>query len=170
VTAKGYHREIVTPDQAEAGAWGIWGKTLTTDTIGAVEMNKKTVQSTAIGLVLGAITIFIHLLLSKQQGLEFSSMLLVLIGSIYYGFALLSHNRNAAIVEITVASAFVTMGILGLWVSPWVLIIGLFLHGIWDIAHHNKSSNLVEIPKWYIPFCATYDWIIAIYLVFLTLK
>ncbi|MCF6320881.1 MAG: hypothetical protein L3J32_03835 [Rhizobiaceae bacterium] len=133
-------------------------------------MNQKTIKPITFGFALGVGTIFIHLLLSKKQGLEFTSMLLVLIGSIYYGFALLSHNRNAAIVEIAIASVFVAMGIFGLWISPWILIIGLFLHGLWDIAHHNQNSYLVEIPKWYIPFCATYDWIIALYLVFLTLK
>ena len=59
------------------------------------------------------------------------------------------------------------MAAAGLWISPWILIVGLFLHGFWDIAHHNQTFKLVKIPKWYIPFCATYDWTIAAYLIYL---
>jgi hypothetical protein len=59
------------------------------------------------------------------------------------------------------------MGIFGLWFSPWILIFGLFFHGLWDIAHHNSSFKLVVVPQWYIPFCATYDWVIALYLVYI---
>jgi len=117
-----------------------------------------------IGLVLGAGTIILHVSISKPHGLELTSFLLVIIASIYYGFAFLSTHKAARIIEISVASTFVIMAISGLWVSPWILIAGLFLHGLWDIAHHNKIFKLVEIPMWYVPFCATYDWTIAIYL------
>ena len=134
-----------------------------------MKMSQKTINPILIGFALGITTIFLHLLLSEEQGVELTSFLLVLIGSIYYGFALLSHNKNAMIIEVSVASLFVLMGVFGLWISPWILIVGLFLHGLWDIAHHNQNLKLVDIPKWYVPFCATYDWIIAIYLTFLTL-
>jgi hypothetical protein len=124
----------------------------------------KTAIIILIGLGLGIITIALHMLLTKSKGLQLTSFLMILIASVYYGFALLSKNKTAILTEIIVASIFVMMGIFGLWISPWIIIIGLFLHGFWDIAHHNSSIGLVEIPKWYIPFCATYDWTIAIYI------
>jgi len=117
-----------------------------------------------IGLALAALTIIIHLSFSEARGLEFSSFLLVLIGSVYLGFAALSHDRKAAAIEVLVACIFVAMGVAGLWVSPWILIAGLFLHGCWDLAHHNNFLKLVRIPKWYIPFCVAYDWAMGIYL------
>jgi len=129
-------------------------------------MKAKTIPNILIGLGLSAITIILHLMLSKTKGLELTSFLLVLIGSVYYGFALLSNHKKAIIIEVLVASIFVLMGIFGLWFSPWILIAGLLLHGVWDLAHHNSSGNLVDIPQWYVPFCATYDWTIALYLVF----
>ena len=117
-----------------------------------------------IGLVLAGCTIAIHMRLDSEKGFELTSILMVLIGSVYYGFALVSSHKKAKIIEIVVASIFVIIGILGLWVSPWMLIFGLFLHGFWDIAHHNDQLKLVNIPEWYVPFCATYDWTMGIYL------
>ncbi|NBC24470.1 MAG: hypothetical protein GVX78_02520 [Bacteroidetes bacterium] len=130
-------------------------------------MKSTTIKNILIGLGLAFITIIIHLMLSERRGLELSSFLLVLIASIYYGFAFLSRHKKAMVIEIVVASVFVIMGISGLWFTPWILILGLVLHGLWDIAHHNNSIKLAEIPKWYVPFCATYDWVIAIYLSFI---
>lgn len=138
-------------------------------------MKSKTLINILVGLGAAFLTILLHSFLSETKGLELSSFLLVLIGSVYYGFAVLSHDKAAVAFEATVASLFVMMGIAGLWVSPWILIAGLFLHGFWDIFHHNKISKnsalpLFDIPKWYIPFCAAYDWTMAIYLTFLYLK
>jgi len=133
-------------------------------------MIQKNIKYLLIGLGLGICTITLHLLLNEKRGAELSSFLLVLIGSVYYGFALLGHNRNAVVIEAVVATLFVLMAIFGLWISPWILIAGLFLHGLWDIAHHNKTFKLVKIPEWYIPFCAIYDWTIALYLTFLILN
>jgi len=124
----------------------------------------KTIINIAIGLGAAIVTISFHQTLGEAKGLELSSFLLVMIGSAYFGFALSSHSKRARIIEIIVASAFVLIAIYGLWVSPWILIAGLFLHGVWDLAHHNNVFNLAEIPKWYVPFCASYDWAMAIYL------
>lgn len=129
----------------------------------------KTLLNIFIGLGLGLLTIIIHEELNELKRLELTSFLLVLIGSVYYGFALLSKHKKTMVIEIIVATMFVVMGVFGLWFSPWILVIGLFLHGIWDISHHNSSFKLVKIPQWYIPFCATYDWVIGVYLTILYL-
>lgn len=118
-----------------------------------------------IGLTLAASTIAIHQMLDPHQGLELTSLLLVLIGSVYFGFALMSKETKTILLEVSVASVFVSMAVLGLWLSPWIIIAGLFLHGIWDVIHHRSNSILARVPKWYIPFCATYDWAMALYLV-----
>ena len=121
-------------------------------------------QSILIGIILGLATVLLHTLLDENQGHDFSSILLVLIGSIYYGFALLQSSIKATIIELVVASLFVILGFFGLWFSSWIIIAGLVLHGFWDLAHHNSKLGLALIPSWYIPFCATYDWLIAFYL------
>ena len=90
----------------------------------------------------GLLAIFLHWLLGKTKGVELTSHLLVLIGAIYFGFALLSHNKKATVSEVIVVSLFVMMAVLGLWILPWVLIAEFFLHGFWDIAHHNQITYL----------------------------
>ena len=123
-------------------------------------------KSILIGVILGMATVLLHSLLDDSQGQDLTSVLLVLIGSIYYGFALLQSSIKATIIELVVASLFVVLGFFGLWYSSWIVIVGLMLHGFWDVAHHNSKLGLAEIPSWYIPFCATYDWFIAIYLTY----
>ncbi|OEK00203.1 hypothetical protein BFP97_01160 [Roseivirga sp. 4D4] len=126
-------------------------------------MMKPVAKNILVGLLLATVTIALHMSLSESRRLELTSFLLVLIGSVYYGFALLSKHKEVIVIEVIVASVFVAMGVFGLWFSPWILITGLFLHGLWDIAHHNASVKLAKIPSWYIPFCAAYDWTMAIY-------
>ena len=123
-------------------------------------------QSILTGIILGIATVMLHSLLDDSQGHDLTSILLVLIGSIYYGFALLQSNMKATIIELVVASLFVVLGFFGLWISSSIVVAGLVLHGFWDIAHHNSKLGLAKIPTWYIPFCATYDWFIAIYLTY----
>jgi len=116
-----------------------------------------------IGFILAVTTIVVHQSLDGTKGLELTSFLMIMIGAVYFGFALMSHHKQAAAIEIVVAILFVLIGIFGLWFSPWLLVAGLFLHGVWDLVHHN-NTYLVEIPKWYIPFCATYDMTMALYI------
>lgn len=122
-----------------------------------------------IGAVLSVVTICLHSFLSKDKAHEFSSILLIIIGAIYIGFALMSNHKKAQLIEIIVASIFVILGFIGMWGSPWLIVISLFLHGLWDILHHNENLTLAKIPSWYIPFCATYDWIMCIYLAIILL-
>ena len=129
---------------------------------------KKTALHVSIGLGLAILTIVVHSFLSAEHGLELGSFLLVLIGSVYFGFAVLSHSHKVMTLETTVASLFVLQGVFGLWVSPWFLIVGLFLHGVWDLLHHNSNGKVfAQIPQWYMPFCAAYDWSMAGYFLYL---
>lgn len=120
-------------------------------------------RATLIGILLAGLSIFLHTLLEDDQQMEWMSALMVLIGSVYFGFAFKESRKTTRIIEISIATLFVSMGILGLWISPWILFTALLLHGIWDLLHH-RTNILAEIPRWYIPFCATYDWVMATYL------
>ena len=64
----------------------------------------KTLLNIFIGLTLGLLTIIIHEELNELKRLELTSFLLVLIGSVYYGFALLTKHKKTMIIEIIVAT------------------------------------------------------------------
>ena len=98
-------------------------------------------------------------ILSNAQALEFHAVLLTLIASVYIGFALQSGRPYEVGLEIATAAAFVALALIGLWLSPWFIILGLALHGLWDFLHHSVIRT--PMPRWYIPLCMIYDVSIA---------
>jgi hypothetical protein len=68
-------------------------------------------------------------------------------------------------------AAFTVLGLLGMrFAAP--LIVGYALHGAWDLLHelhaHLGTDTFggrtpTEIPLAYGAFCATFDWIVAVY-------
>lgn len=119
-----------------------------------------------VGVLLAVLSILLHRLLNMEQQMELLSSIMVLIGSVYFGFAFKARKKVTRFIEISTAVIFVSMGMLGLWISPWILFVALLLHGIWDLLHHN-SGILAKVPQWYLPLCATYDWLMAAYLFYL---
>ena len=110
-------------------------------------------------------TLLFALFLSEIQLLEFHAVLLTLIAAVYIGFALQDRLGSGLRLELTAAAGFVVLALLGLWLSPWLIVAGLGLHGCWDILHHNGVGVIkTRVPQWYIPFCVGYDWLLALFL------
>ena len=126
-------------------------------------MKESTIEGLSWGVALFAVTIIIVQFLDYHQSIEFFSLIMAVIGSIYVGFALKEHNLRNRVIEIVSAMLFIVAALAGLWVSPWFIVAALILHGFWDLLHHNKSK-LTKIPEWYIPLCCVYDWAAGGYL------
>ena len=78
------------------------------------------------------------------------------------GFAVMNGSARDQFVEFSVAGLFAVAAIFGLLLSPIILPLAYLGHGLWDLAHHNKSRlSLVAIPQWYVPWCAVIDVIIG---------
>lgn len=119
----------------------------------------------AAGLSLALATMLFSVALSEVQLLEFHAVLLTLIAAVYIVFAL--QNRLAAGVglELIGVVSFTLLALAGLWASPWFIVVGLVLHGVWDVLHHNGWDVVkTKVPQGYIPFCAGYDWLLALFL------
>ena len=112
-----------------------------------------------VGLSLATATILLTLTLSDTQALEVHAVLLTLIASIYVGFALQGGRRYEVGLELTVAAAFIVFALIGLWLSPWFIVLGLALHGVWDFLHHDLIHT--PVPRGYIPLCMVYDSLMA---------
>jgi nicotinamide riboside transporter PnuC len=91
---------------------------------------------------------------------EIHAMLLSSIGAIYIGFGLLDSSPKNTALEVIIAALFFCIAITGYLVSPVITGVGFLMHGIWDFLHHPKLVTTV-VPKWYPPFCAIYDWVLA---------
>ena len=90
----------------------------------------------------------------------FHSVALAVIGAIYLGFALSDGRIGIIVLELIAGTAFVVLGLLGLWQAPVFIAIGLVLHAFWDLAH-RPSGITTRLPSWYPPFCAAWDFVFA---------
>ncbi len=115
----------------------------------------------AIGITLSLASLPLHLWLSHQQSVQLAGLVVAAVFAIYVGFALQSGTRPQMAVEIGFACAGLALAVVGLWVWEWAIPLGYAAHGVWDWAHHYEHDRLATIPRWYPPFCAAVDWVIA---------
>jgi hypothetical protein len=84
---------------------------------------------------------------------------LVLIAAIYIGFAVADGRPKVIVAESTVASVFVVAAAVAVTGSVWLIVTGLFGHGLKDLWQHRRE--FVANTRWWPPFCLVVDWIAA---------
>jgi hypothetical protein len=84
---------------------------------------------------------------------------LALIASIYIGFSVADGRWMVIAVECAVAGVFVIIAAAGVTGSAWLLVVGLAGHGLKDLWQHR--TQYVANTRWWPPFCATVDWVVA---------
>jgi hypothetical protein len=84
---------------------------------------------------------------------------LVLIASVYIGFAVVDGRRTVLAVESGVASMFVVIAAAAVTGTPWLLVVGLARHGFKDLLQHKRQ--FVANTRWWPPFCLVVDWAVA---------
>lgn len=127
-------------------------------------MNREQLHPILIGTGLGLLTILLLSMLPERHLLDLLALALAGIGAVYVGFAISDGRRKWVVIEVAVAAGFLTLAALGLWVSPVYLGAGYFLHGGWDIFHHSPQPLKTHVVPWYPPFCAVYDWVVAVFI------
>jgi hypothetical protein len=84
---------------------------------------------------------------------------LVVIASIYVGFAVADGRPRVIAVESSVTFAFVVVAAAAVTGSPWLLVAGMAGHGLKDLWQHR--SHFVANTRWWPPFCMVVDWVVA---------
>ncbi len=112
------------------------------------------------GLVGAIATVTIASLLPKPMALELLFAILVAIAFVYFGFVLIDGRVREMLFEFGNIALTLTLAFSGLWVAPYWLAAGYFIHGVWDAIHHPGGVQ-TKTPRWYIPFCLLYDWLVA---------
>jgi hypothetical protein len=84
---------------------------------------------------------------------------LVMIASIYVGFAVADGRPIVIAVEVGVAASFIILAAAAIGSSPWLVVIGLVGHGIKDLWQHR--THFVANTRWWPPFCLVVDWVAA---------
>ncbi|WP_300064388.1 DUF6010 family protein [uncultured Roseobacter sp.] len=110
-------------------------------------------------MVLAFVPLPVHFFLSLENSHQLAALTLVLIAGVYLGYAFKDGRSGVIVTELLAALGFTGAAWLGLNGLPVVIIVALVVHGIWDLLHHSLIET--EIPRWYIPFCAAVDWVLA---------
>jgi hypothetical protein len=84
---------------------------------------------------------------------------LVLIASVYIGFAVADGRPKVIVAESVVASFFVVVAAVAVTGSVWLIVVGLGGHGIKDLSQHRR--RFVANTRWWPPFCLVVDWVAA---------
>lgn len=97
----------------------------------------------------------------KERG--FYPVVLIVIGILYLLFAAIGGSTDALVAEAIPALLFVATAVLGYRRTPWLVVAGLALHGVFDFFHHAVITN-PGVPAWWPGFCLSYDVVAAAYL------
>lgn len=116
------------------------------------------------GAGLAVLTVVLSELLSADRAAELHAMILVFIAAPYAGFASMDGGRMELVTEVLGITLFCSLAVFGLWVWAPLWIVGYAGHAVWDTLHHPDSGFGAEIVGWYVPFCVSYDILIAGYL------
>ena len=99
---------------------------------------------------------------------SFYPVVLIVIATLYLLFAAVAGSADSFIAEAIPALVFVAMAALGFRKTPWLVVAGLALHGVFDFFHHAVIAN-PGVPAWWPGWCLAYDVAAAAYLAALIL-
>jgi hypothetical protein len=114
------------------------------------------------GLAFGAIQASSPLALWWLDQATVQALLLSLIAAVYIGFAVADGRPKVIAVECTIAGAFVLLAAAGVTGPAWLLVLGYAGHGFKDF--WQERSHYVAGTRWWPPFCAAVDWLVAVVL------
>ena len=115
------------------------------------------------GLVFGAIQAASPLAFWWLPPATVQALLLSLIAAVYIGFAVADGRPRVIAVESVVAGVFVVLAAAGVTATVWLLVAGYAGHGLKDFWQHRRQY--VANTRWWPPFCAAVDWLVAAVLV-----
>ena len=84
---------------------------------------------------------------------------LTVIAAVYIGFAVADGRGTVIAVESAVAGVFVVLAAAAVTGPAWLLVVGLFGHGVKDLWQHRHQY--VANTRWWPPFCLVVDWVVA---------
>ncbi len=94
---------------------------------------------------------------------SFYPVVLIVIAALYLLFAVMAGSTETLVAETIPALVFVAMAAIGFRKTPWLVVAGLALHGVFDFFHHAVIAN-PGVPVWWPGWCLAYDVVAAAYL------
>ncbi len=117
-----------------------------------------------IGISSGILIILVFVILRYFEKKVMYGLILSGIGFLYVGFVWT--DVQALVLNSIQAILFVLLAYFGIKKNIYILAVGYFLHGCWDIAY-NFFNEPGLIPPHYDLFCSSLDFTICIYIIIL---
>ena len=111
------------------------------------------------GVIVGGIQVAAPLVIRWLAPGTVYALSLILIASVYIGFAVADGRPLVIAVESVVAAIFVVVAAAAITGPAWLLVIGLAGHGLKDLWQHRRQ--FVAGTRWWPPFCCTVDLVVA---------
>ena len=83
---------------------------------------------------------------------SFYPVVLIVIATLYLLFAAMAGSTGSLVAEAIPALVFVAMAAIGFRKTPWLVVAGLALHGVFDYFHHAVIAN-PGVPVWWPGWC-----------------
>jgi hypothetical protein len=115
------------------------------------------------GLVVGVIQAGSPAALRWLDSATVYALELALIAAVYIGFAVADGRPRVIVVESAVAGLFVLLAATAVTGTAWLLVLGYTGHGLKDAWQERRQY--VTNTRWWPPFCAAVDWLVAAVLV-----
>ena len=126
---------------------------------GAAVQARRIPPAVVWGVVVGLLQVASPLAFWWLDAVTVYALGLVLIAGIYIGFAVADGRPKVIAAESTVASVFVVVAAVAITESEWLIVAGLFGHGLKDLWQHR--TTFVSTTRWWPPFCAVVDFVAA---------
>jgi hypothetical protein len=119
-----------------------------------------------VGFVLALAVSIFAALVGLDRDRAFYPTVLAVIASYYALFATMAGSGRPLLIESSVVALFLAATALGYRRNLWLIVAGLFGHGVFDLVHGHLIAN-PGVPAWWPMFCLTYDVTAAAYLAWL---
>ena len=115
------------------------------------------------GIVIGAVQAGSPVAVRWLDPATVYALELTLIAAVYLGFAVADGRPRVIVVESAVAALFVVLAATAVTATAWLLVLGYTGHGVKDAWQQRRQY--VANTRWWPPFCAAVDWLVAAILV-----
>jgi len=109
-----------------------------------------------IGIVLSAAVAVFARSVGFDRDRAFYPTVMIVIASYYVLFAAMSGSVQTVVIESVVMTLFAAAAVAGFKSSPWIVVVALAGHGVFDAVHGHLIEN-AGVPAWWPPWCFAYD-------------
>lgn len=111
------------------------------------------------GVVVGSIQAASPLAIWWLEPATVHALYIAFIAAVYIGFAVSDGRTKVIAVESAIAAGFVVVAAAGVTGSAWLLVAAYAAHAVKDF--WQQRTQFVANTRWWPPFCATIDLLVA---------